>query len=59
MELTSTNNENPFDPTPKLKSSPVPILFIPFNEYENKCNYCGNKYFKHSYLNKVLQKLII
>ncbi|POG71906.1 hypothetical protein GLOIN_2v1774291 [Rhizophagus irregularis DAOM 181602=DAOM 197198] len=25
-------NENSFNPTPKLKSSPVPILFIPFNE---------------------------
>ena len=44
MNLTITNNENPFDPTPKLKSSPVPILFIPFNNNESKCNYCKNKY---------------
>src|SRR5437763_15648470 len=40
----NTNNEISFDPTPKLKSSPVPILFIPFNDDENKCNYCGNAY---------------
>ena len=36
MELVNTNNENSFDPTPKLKSSPVPISFIPFNN-EDKC----------------------
>src|SRR6266498_5209238 len=41
MELAKTNNENSFDPTPKLKSSPVPILFISFNNNEEKCNYCG------------------
>ena len=40
----NTNNENSFDPTPKLKSSPVPILFISFNYIENYCNYCGNAY---------------
>ena len=28
MELA--NNENLIDPTPKLKSSHIPILFIPF-----------------------------
>ena len=44
MELANTNGENSFDPTPKLKSSPVPILFIPFNDDENKCNYCRNAY---------------
>ena len=44
MELINTNSENSFDPTPKLKSSPVPILFIPFDYDENKCNYCGNAY---------------
>jgi hypothetical protein len=38
------NNEKIFDPTPKLKSSPVPILFIPFNKNEDKCIYCGHKY---------------
>ena len=36
MELINTNSENSFDPTPKLKSSPVPILFIPFNYNEDK-----------------------
>src|SRR5436190_19605175 len=42
--ITNINNENYFDPTPKLKSSPVPILFIPFNHNEDKCSYCENKY---------------
>src|SRR4051812_42727203 len=46
MELISTNNENSFDPTPKLKSNPVPILFFPFNNNEDKCSYCRNKYSK-------------
>ena len=42
MELTITNDENSFDPTPKLKSSPIPISFIYFdNRYE--C-YCGSFY---------------
>ncbi|CAB4403173.1 unnamed protein product [Rhizophagus irregularis] len=36
----------PFDPTPKLKSSPVPISFIPFKNNEEKCNYCENEYSK-------------
>ncbi|CAB5189617.1 unnamed protein product [Rhizophagus irregularis] len=35
---------NSFDPTPRLKSCPVPILFIPFNKDENTCNYCGDEY---------------
>src|SRR6266536_6313286 len=39
-------NDNSFDPTPRLKSSPVPVLFIPFKNNENNCNYCGNKYSK-------------
>ncbi|UZO17071.1 uncharacterized protein OCT59_008433 [Rhizophagus irregularis] len=41
MEFT---NENNFDPTSKLKSSPVPISFLPFNNEKLKCNNCGNKY---------------
>src|SRR5438045_207234 len=45
MTLTNTNNKDPFDPTPKLKSSPLPILFIPFNNNEVRCSYCNNKYF--------------
>ncbi|GBC07449.1 hypothetical protein RclHR1_07480009 [Rhizophagus clarus] len=35
---------NTFDPTPGLKSSPVPVLFIPFMNIEDKCNYCGSKF---------------
>src|SRR5207253_512815 len=46
MELINANNENYFDPTPKLKSSPVPILFISFDNNDNNCNYCGNAYSK-------------
>src|SRR6266480_699186 len=46
MELININSENLFDPTPKLKSSPVPILFISFNDHEYKCSYCGNEYSK-------------
>ncbi|RIA95077.1 kinase-like domain-containing protein [Glomus cerebriforme] len=42
MELTKAN-ENYFDPTPKLKSSPIPINFIPFNK-NDYCFYCKNKY---------------
>jgi hypothetical protein len=39
-------DNNTFDPTPRLKSSPVPALFIPFKNNENKCNYCGIEYSK-------------
>src|SRR6185437_11673494 len=42
MELT--NDENSFNPTPRLKSSPIPILFISFNKHDKECNYCGNEY---------------
>jgi hypothetical protein len=41
----NTDN-NTFDPTPRLKSSPVPVFFIPFMNNENKCNYCGVEYSK-------------
>src|SRR4051812_44425250 len=41
-----TNNKNFFDPTPRLKFSPIPILFIPFNINDSKCNVCGNDYSK-------------
>ncbi|RIA91093.1 hypothetical protein C1645_848240 [Glomus cerebriforme] len=43
MELNK-NDENSFDPTPKLKSSPIPITFVPFNQNDGKCSYCGEKY---------------
>ncbi|UZO10437.1 uncharacterized protein OCT59_002019 [Rhizophagus irregularis] len=46
MELVKLNDENSFDPTPKLKSSPVPILFVSFNEYDENCIHCGEKYMK-------------
>jgi len=36
--------ENSFDPTPKLKSSPVPILFVSFNRNDENCFYCGDIY---------------
>jgi len=54
MELTTTNKDH-FDPTPKLKSNPIPILFVPlkyesmFDKFrdnnESRCNYCNNEYF--------------
>jgi hypothetical protein len=37
-------DDNSFDPTPRLKSSSVPVLFIPFNCNEEICNYCGIEY---------------
>ncbi|CAB5210541.1 unnamed protein product [Rhizophagus irregularis] len=60
MELT---NENNFDPIPKLNSSPVPILFIPFNNEKLKCNNCRNKYsntqlYKQKYCKKCLLSYI-
>jgi hypothetical protein len=52
---------NHFDPTPALKSSPEPILFIPFNNEKSKCvnDNCGNKYsttllYKQKYCKKCL-----
>ncbi|PKY19225.1 kinase-like protein [Rhizophagus irregularis] len=36
-----------FDPTPRLKSSCVPIWFIPFNN-ENNCSNCSNCNFEYS-----------
>ena len=39
-----TSDENSFDPTPKLTSNPIPVLFIPLNHNESKCNYCESKY---------------
>src|SRR5438034_1331082 len=46
MELVDINDENPFDLMPKLKASPIPILFVPFNERDNNCFHCGNEYTK-------------
>ncbi|GBC04974.1 hypothetical protein RclHR1_05990003 [Rhizophagus clarus] len=44
MELVKIIDENSFDPTPKLKSSPIPIEFISFNENDDKCIYCKEAY---------------
>src|SRR6266498_2450006 len=56
MELVNTNDENFFDPTPKLNSSPVPILFVSFNRNDKNCIHCGDKYtetpFFYSWENK-------
>jgi hypothetical protein len=62
-EFTNTSNENSFDPTPKLKSSPIKILFISFNHLQNECNHCGNKYsvtvlFNQKYCKTCLLKYI-
>src|SRR2546430_812809 len=68
MELVNTNDENSFDPTPKLKSSPIPILFLPFDEghrqfNNSKCFHCGDKYtetlfFYQRYCKKCLSRYI-
>src|SRR5579859_8147852 len=47
MEIIKNNSFDNFDPTPGLKSSPIPILFISFNNNEYKCSYC-NKYYLSS-----------
>ena len=38
------NDENFLDPTPNLKSSPIPILFVSFNRNYIYCFNCGDKY---------------
>src|ERR1051325_5095938 len=63
MELENTNVENSFDPTPKLKSSPIPILFVPFNRWNKNCFCCGDEYtltlfFKQKYCKKCLSQYI-
>ncbi|CAB4441443.1 unnamed protein product [Rhizophagus irregularis] len=44
MELVKLNDENSFDPTPKLKSSPIPIFFISFCWLDHYCIHCGEEY---------------
>ncbi|CAB4446060.1 unnamed protein product [Rhizophagus irregularis] len=46
MELTKKLNYDSFDPTPKLKSSPVPISFVSFNEGDLNCIHCEDRYVK-------------
>jgi hypothetical protein len=62
MKLINKNNDS-FDPTPRLKSSPIPAFFIPFKNNEEKCNYCENKYsvtleFKQKYCKNCFLKYI-
>jgi hypothetical protein len=40
MEPVNANDENSFDPTPRLKSSSIPIEFISFNRNARNCVYC-------------------
>ncbi len=63
MEPVNTNDENSFDPTPKLKSSPIPILFLPFDNNYSKCFHCGDEYtctlfFDQKYCKKCLSRYI-
>jgi hypothetical protein len=58
-----TKDDNSFDPTPKLKSSPIPIKFISFNQNDDKCFYCKNPYtrtllFKQKYCEKCLLQYV-
>src|SRR5688500_531888 len=46
MELIGTKGKSSFDPTPKLKSNPVPILFFPFNGEKDCCDCCASIYSK-------------
>ncbi|RIA93803.1 kinase-like domain-containing protein [Glomus cerebriforme] len=61
MELVNTNEENSFNPTPKLKSSPIPITFVSFNENDKNCIYCGDKYIKarFSYEQRYCKKCLL
>ncbi|PKY23646.1 kinase-like protein [Rhizophagus irregularis] len=58
MELVNMNNENSFNPTPRLKSNPIPIKFISFNWRDENCVYCGEVYimtlFNQTYCKKCL-----
>ncbi|GES97118.1 kinase-like domain-containing protein [Rhizophagus clarus] len=57
MELTK---ENSFDPTPRLKSSPIPIKFISFNDRVFRCIYCKETYFQtlHCPIQKYCKKCL-
>ncbi|CAB5100974.1 unnamed protein product [Rhizophagus irregularis] len=62
MELVNVN-DNSFDPTPKLKSSPIPILFVSFNKNDDYCFHCGEKYgevpfFRQKYCKKCFSHYI-
>jgi hypothetical protein len=64
MDLVKLNEENSFDPTPKLKSSPIPILFVSFNRSDNNCIHCGEEYtltliYEEKYCKKCLSCYLI
>src|SRR5581483_4728093 len=64
MELVKTNDKNSFDPTPKLKSSPIPILFVPYNDNDKNCFHCGDRYtetlfYYQKYCKKCLSQYIV
>ncbi|RIA90662.1 kinase-like domain-containing protein [Glomus cerebriforme] len=60
MKIENVNDENFFDPTPKLKSSPIPIMFVSFNEYDDKCVYCGDEYIEALfYVQKYCKKCLL
>jgi hypothetical protein len=46
MEIVDAYDEISFDPTPRLKSSTIPIKFISFNWKDDNCVYCGEEYIK-------------
>ncbi|CAB5181191.1 unnamed protein product [Rhizophagus irregularis] len=64
MELVNTNDENTFDPTPRLKSSPIPIKFLSFKYDDIKCFNCGEEYieavlcYRQKYCKKCLSRYI-
>jgi hypothetical protein len=63
MELVNAYDKNSFDPTPKLKSSPVPIFFVSFNEDDVNCIRCGEKYirtiiYEQKYCKKCLSRYL-
>src|ERR1043165_10289053 len=40
MDISKITNETVFDPTPRLVTSPIQILFVSFNKDDKKCSYC-------------------
>ncbi|GBC52527.2 kinase-like domain-containing protein [Rhizophagus irregularis DAOM 181602=DAOM 197198] len=63
MEIVNANDENSFDPTPRLKPSPIPIEFISFSWKDENCIYCGEKYIEalltwQKYCKKCLSRYI-
>ncbi|EXX62533.1 Cdc15p [Rhizophagus irregularis DAOM 197198w] len=62
-KVININDENSFDPTPRLKSSHIPIKFISFDRLYKNCIYCGEKYIRalfcsQKYCKKCLSRYI-